>query len=193
MINDTPYKHIFLVDPISLINFEFIPDDKVELIKRNVEAQLRVISRVISKMISDELNKFPIESLENYNNDRDLDKFIGRLSNFYDKLKDFLYKYSITEDEYEFIDENNIGEYFNYFLEESTIICSNYYDLEIHKYGKKLNIDLYDICVSEATIDAIDDILSKFELCNIYILHLDIWLPKIPINTYYIDDIGGDE
>ena len=193
MINDTPYKHIFLVDPISLIDFEFVPDDKIELVKSNVESQLVIITRVISKMISDELNEFPLELLKNYNNDRDLDEFISRLSNFYDKLKDFLYKYSITEDEYEFIDENKIGEYFNYFLEESTIICYNYCDLEVYRYGKKLDIDLDDICVSEATIDAIDDILSKFELCNIYILQLDIWLPKIPINTYYIDDIGGDE
>lgn len=193
MINDIPYKHVFLVDPISLIDFEFIPDDKIEIVKSNVEAQLRVVTRAISKMISSELNKFPIELLKNYDNDRDLDEFVSRLSNFYTKLKDFLYKYSITEDEYEFLDEDTMGECFNYFLEESTIVCSNYSDLEVYKYGRKLDMDLDDISVSEATIDAINDILSKFELCNIYILQLDIWLPKMPINTYYIDDIGGDE
>lgn len=193
-MNDIPYKHIFLVDPSPLIDFNYIPKDKMELVENNIDKQINIVISVISEMITEELNKFPIELLKNYDNNRDFVEFTDRLSNFYDTLENFLYNYSTatTEDKYDFTGDD-LGECFNFFLDESTIICWNYDGLNVYEHGTKQDIELDDLYVSEYVFNAIVEIMSQFELCNIYIIHLDIWLPKIPINTYYIGDKGGEQ
>lgn len=187
--SDNKYKHIFLIDPL-LLGIDFIEDE--DLFNEYFDIMnyaFDKISKNINSKLNETLNTFPVELLEDYDNDKDFEYFNDLLKPFYNEVNDDLeFLNSITL--------KNIKENPNQInlcvdLDEPIIICKTYKSLDIYKFGKVIDLEvdklkMYKLKMFKPAFGAVHHFLQKYDQCNIHIIPLVIWDPTIPIYKYIL-------
>lgn len=184
--DNNSYKHAFLIDPVFL-GIDFIEEnDLFDEYFNIMNYTFNETSKIINSKLNETLNTFPVELLENYDNDKDFEYFNELLKPFYNEITDDLQFFNN-------ISLKNIKDKPDEIslcmsLEEPIIICKTYKSLDVYKSGKVVDLDIDGLKVPESTFSQVQYFLEKLDQCNIYINHLVIWDPRIPIATYYIDN-----
>lgn len=184
--NDNNYKHIFLIDKV-LLGIEFITDDDLFNEYFNImNRTFNDIGEIINSKLDKTLNSFPREFFINYDNDEDFESFNDLLKPFYNEIIDNIecFNNNSLKCAEDYPDEINLC----MLLDEPTIICKTYKSLDAYKFGKIIDADVDKLQMTNNTFKSMQYFLQKYDQCNIHIIPIVIWDPKLPINIYYIDN-----